>query len=209
MKKYGLSLFLCLFLVSAAFAGSDVTYQLSNTPGTFSVSMTGDIPIGIHNLVIFSSSDKTTYSDIRGMEYPDEWELDVRPIYEGMPKINAFIDTPVAEGEVRNYDIKAEFSDDSCLFEDGGSLVFSRKTNFNHISVVVPEGYIVEEFAPEFMTVKMTEDGSTLIQGDNSSRAMVDLYIKFVEDGSLIPVYPDRKPSTGTPAKTLKSPTSK
>jgi len=155
MKKFGFVSILCLFLVSTAFAGSNVTYTLTNTPGVFNVSMSGEIPIGIHNLVIFSSSENTTYADLFGKEFPDDWELDVRPIYEGMPKINAFIDTPAAKAKTGIMNIKAEFADDSSLFEESGALIFNRKTNFNHVEVIVPAGYRVEEFGPEFMLVKI------------------------------------------------------
>ncbi|OGL44094.1 MAG: hypothetical protein A2161_16990 [Candidatus Schekmanbacteria bacterium RBG_13_48_7] len=204
MKKLGFVFLISLFFASTGLAANDVTYQLTNTPGIFFVSMSGDIPIGIHNLVIFSSSEHTIYNFIEAQEMPDEWELDVQAIYEGMPKINAFIDTPVAIGEDRNFDIKSEFNDDTSLYDDGDGLVFERKTNFTHIEIIVPTGYKVVDLSPAIFTGRSEASGESIMIGENAKRQMISIYVKFVEDDSLIPVYPDVIDSGSFPVRSAK-----
>jgi hypothetical protein len=188
-KAFFVALLGLVFTTSAFAYDNSVTYVITNTPGSFFVKMEGEIPVGIHNLVIFSSSDQTTYTDLAAREMPDDWEMDVQTIYEGMPKIHAFVDTPVIKGEERFYDIDAQFIDDTTLYDDGDGLVFSRKTNFAKVTVILPEGYHVIDQSDNLLGV--SEVGRTILTAENPKHKMMQIFVKFFELDSLLPAYPE------------------
>ncbi len=173
MKK-AVVLFLIVF--ACPVWAAEVYYDLFDTPYSFGVQVFQKVrPANRGEAVLMSSSDLTEFYDYSARLTDTERYLPVEVRYDPHPMMAAQIDDVDASNRPVEIEFDAVYYDTEAFDYSDPYVVFTRKTNINDVSIILPEGYALI-YMDQPGTVNY-RDGRVMLNIQNPRRQLMEITV--------------------------------